>query len=228
MRPTNGRVLWLLALGATVTLLGGQMRAEKSGDLRPPLAVKEKKASWKKLYDGKSLSGWKEAKFGGEGEVYIENGAIIMSQGNDMTGITYAKDDLPKTDYEIEIEAKKVKGNDFFCTTTFPVGKDYCSLVVGGWGGGVVGLSSIDDRDASENETGQNKSFERNQWYKVRIRVGKGRIAAWIDNKEVVNFATKGHRISIRPECDLCKPLGIATWRTQGAVRDVRVRALGN
>ena len=180
-----------------------------------------------KLSDGKSLTGWKEANFGGEGEIYVEDGAIVMSQGNDMTAITYAKGDFPKTDYEVAFDAKKVKGNDFFCTTTFPVGKDHCSLVVGGWGGGVVGLSNIDDKDASENETNSLKNFERNQWYRVRIRVNYDRIAAWIDDKQVVNFATKGHTISIRSECDLCKPFGIATWRTVGAVRDIRVRTLG-
>ena len=31
---------------------------------------------------------------------------------------------------------------------------------------------------------------------------------------------------SIRAECELCKPFGVATWRTTGAVRDIRVRAL--
>jgi hypothetical protein len=27
-------------------------------------------------------------------------------------------------------------------------------------------------------------------------------------------------------ECELCRPLGIATWATKGAVRNLRVRAL--
>jgi hypothetical protein len=46
--------------------------------------------------------------------------------------------------YEIKLEAKKVTGNDFFCGMTFPVGDSFCSFIVGGWGGPVVGLSSID------------------------------------------------------------------------------------
>ena len=54
----------------------------------------------------------------------------------------------------------------------------------------------------------------------------KTHIAAWIDDKQVVDLETKGRKISIRPECDLCKPFGIATWRTMGAVRDIRVRTL--
>jgi len=124
------------------------------------------------------------------------------------------------------VEAKKVKGNDFFGTTTFPVGDKYCSLVVGGWGGTVVGLSSINFRDAVENETTTIREFKHDQWYCIRIRVTKNRIRAWIDDKKVVDLETKDKRLSIRAECDPCRPFGIATWRTTGAVRDVRVRLL--
>ena len=128
--------------------------------------------------------------------------------------------------YEVTLEGKRIKGNDFFCTTTFPVADKYCSLVVGGWGGGVVGLSSINFRDASENETTKYETFKRDQWYRFRIRVTKERIQAWIDKKEAVDCHIKDKKISVRIECDPCRPFGIATWRTTGAVRDVRVRLL--
>ena len=143
-----------------------------------------------------------------------------------MTGVTYARGDFPRLDYEVTLEGKRVAGNDFFCTTTFPVGDTHCSFVVGGWGGTVIGLSSLDERDASQNETGNFRQFKRDRWYRVRIRVTKERIVAWIDDAKVVDTATKGRKITIRPECELCRPFGIATWRTTGAVRDVRVRPL--
>jgi 3-keto-disaccharide hydrolase len=181
---------------------------------------------WKALFDGKTLKGWKSTEFGGEAEVTVEGGAVVMERGNDMTGITYAGKDFPKMDYEVALEGKKLKGNDFFCTTTFPVGDKFCSLVVGGWGGGVVGLSSIDARDASENETTSFQEFKADRWYQVRIRVTKDRIQAWIDKEKVVDVSTKGKKLSIRAECEPCKPFGIATWRTTGAVRDIRVRML--
>jgi hypothetical protein len=128
--------------------------------------------------------------------------------------------------YEIALEGKRLKGNDFFCTTTFPVGDDYCSLVVGGWGGTVVGLSSINSMDASENETSTLQDFAKDRWYKVRIRVMKDRIQAWIGEKKLVDADTADKKISIRIECDACKPFGIATYSTTGAVRDIKVRAL--
>ncbi len=181
---------------------------------------------WRALFDGKTLVGWKATNFGGEGEVLVEDGALVLEQGSNMTGVTYAGKDFPRTNYEVTFEGKKLKGNDFFCTTTFPVGDTHCSLVVGGWAGSVVGLSTVDGQDASENETKSLQEFEQGRWYRVRIRVTEGRIAAWIDAKQVVDLATKGRKISIRPESDLCRPFGFATWVTAGAIRDVRVRSL--
>jgi len=193
-----------------------------------PLAVAadKDKTKGKALFDGKSLSGWKATNFGGEGDVAVKDGVLIMDQGSDMTGITYDRDDFPKMDYEVTLEGKRLKGNDFFCTTTFPVADSHCSLVLGGWGGAVVGLSSIDGKDASENATKSLQKFKQDQWYRVRIRVSKERVEAWLDDQKVVDQATKGKKITIRAECDLCKPFGIATWRTTGAVRDIRVRNL--
>ena len=77
------------------------------------------------------------AEFGGQGEVSIEDGAIIMNFGESLTGVTYTGGDLPKNDYEVRVEAKRVDGIDFFCGLTFPVADSYCSFIVGGWAGSV-------------------------------------------------------------------------------------------
>src|SRR5438874_2246095 len=86
----------------------------------PPVAEKDKDG-WKKLFDGKTMAGWKASDFGGEGKVHVKDGAILMELGDPMTSITYAGKDFPKMDYEATFEAKRVDGDDFFCTTTFPV-----------------------------------------------------------------------------------------------------------
>lgn len=183
-------------------------------------------AAWNPLFDGKTLDGWKVTDFFPAGKVAVEEGLIVMHKGNQMSGVTYARKDFPRRDYEVEVVAKKFAGNDFFCTTTFPVGDAFCSLVVGGWGGRLVGISSINGADASQNETTKEKEFKAGQWYRIRVRVTAKKIQAWIDDERLVDLATEGLRLATRIECAPCEPFGLATYETTGAVREVRVRPL--
>ena len=134
-----------------------------------------------------------------------------------MTGITWTNTP-PRKDYEISLEAMRIEGSDFFCGLTFPFGESACSLIVGGWGGSLVGLSSLDYADAANNETTKFMPFENGRWYKIRLRVKSDRITAWVDNKELVNIETTGRKVSIRLECEPSLPLGVATWSTTAAI----------
>lgn len=194
------------------------------GWLLAPLAIVG--AEWQPLFDGKTLSGWEVTGFAGHGDVEVTDGAIVLNQGI-LTGIHRAKP--PATvDYEIALEARRVTGGDFFCGLTFPVKDSHATLVVGGWGGAVVGISSIDGLDASQNETTQYKKFEGGRWYKVRVAVTSTNLSAWIDEERVANVATTGKKVALRPgEIEMSAPLGIATWSTTGELRDIRWRPLG-
>ena len=173
---------------------------------------------WRPLFDGKTLDGWKISQFGGEGEVYVEDKQLMFDFGSSLTGVTY-KGKAPQSNYEIKLEAKRLDGTDFFCGLTFPVGQSHCSLIVGGWGGALVGLSSIDGFDASENDTTQSMSFKRGQWYRIKVRVEDQRIAVWIDDKQIIDQDIEGRQISIRPEVELSRPLGLCAWETRAAMR---------
>jgi hypothetical protein len=225
-RPWMFAGLTLMALGTVLLWEQDQQRAALA---EPPPATALPAAGdayqWKSLFDGRTLTGWKAPKFGGEGKVYVKDGAIVMDMGAMMTGIAWTGPVI-RDNYELELEGMRLEGSDFFCTTTFPVGKEPCSLVVGGWGGSLVGLSSIDYADASENSTTRNMAFKNDQWYRVRIRVSDAAVEAWIDGKPMVSQPRKDHKFSIRIEVDECQPLGISTWATKGAVRNIRVRAL--
>ena len=192
---------------------------------RPPVEAERPDIEWTPLFDGKSLKGWKITKFGGEGKVSVKMGQLILGVGADMTGVTTTRK-LPKMNYEVRYEAMRVDGSDFFCGLTFPVGKSPCSLIIGGWGGGVCGLSSLDGNDASENETTTYRKFKKGKWYKVRLRVTDKKIEAWLDDKQIVDVKTKNHKISIRIEVELSKPFGFSTWQTTGALRNIRMREL--
>ncbi|NQU52016.1 MAG: DUF1080 domain-containing protein [Bacteroidetes bacterium] len=172
------------------------------------------------LFDGNTLNGWEITQFGTQGPVDVFDGKIVMNYGDGCTGITWEKD-FPKVNYEVNLEARKTSGNDFFCGITFPVNDDFCSLIVGGWGGPVVGLSCIDGEDASENSTHILKRFDKDVWYKIKLQVTSEKITAWIDDEKLVDFAYEGHELYVRPEVELSKPFGICSWITTSELRNI-------
>jgi hypothetical protein len=181
---------------------------------------------WKDLFDGKTLANWKSTSFGGEGEVKVKDGQIVVEPGVDLSGFHWTGEELPKTNYEFSVEATKLEGSDIFCGISFPVGDSQCSFVAGGWGGGLVGLSSIDGMNASENETTKVLAFHENKTYRVRLRVTPSKIEGWINDEQVVNVDTTGKKISIHPMMEVSKPLGLATFMTRSSFKNIRLRKL--
>ena len=181
---------------------------------------------WQPLFDGRTLTGWQVTDFGGHGAVYCEAGLLVVESGDALTGVNWTND-VPKVNYEVALDAMRVKGSDFFCGLTFPVKDGYCSLILGGWGGTMVGLSSVDGEDASENETSQTIRFETGRWYRVRVRVTDTKIQAWLDDKRIVDLTTTKRAIGLRwGEIEYSKPLGLATYQTRGAMREIKLRKL--
>ena len=178
------------------------------------------------LFDGKTLGPWQPSKFFGQGAIAVEDGTIVLGAGKDLTGITWKGSALPTTNYELTLQARRIDGRDFFAGITFPVGDSFCSLILGGWGGSIVGLSSVNGMDASENSTSQSIDFEQNRWYTVRIRVTPPKIEAWLDGRQIVDQALEGNSVGVRIEVEASQPLGIASWRTKSALRDLRLRRL--
>ncbi len=177
------------------------------------------------LFDGQTLGQWKATDFGGQGNVQVKDGAIYLEMGSYATGVTWTGP-VVRMNYEISLDAMRVQGSDFFCGLTFPVGESPCTLILGGWGGSLCGLSSIDHFDASENETTRMMHFENGTWYHVRLRVVPNRIQAWLSDESLVDVDITDHKIDIRLEMDACQPLGIATWVTTGAIKNIHLKKL--
>jgi len=183
---------------------------------------------WKSLFDGKKLGKWEvvdKFDFINHGKVEVKDGRLLVGKGNPGTGIRFTGE-FPKVDYELELEAMRVEGDDFFCAATFHAGKAPLSLIVGGWRGPVVGLSCIDGEPAVENETCVYKEFQKKRWYKIRLRVTEAKVEAWIDKEKVIDFTVGDHKLTIYFEPETMLPLGIATWETTGALRNIRVRKI--
>ena len=182
------------------------------------------------LFNGKSLQDWETVDIGGSGQVDLEGGCMIINMGDSLSGVVYKKAaDLPLTNYEITLQAKRLQGVDFFCALTFPYGdlKRCATLVLGGWGGSVTGISSIDDLDAANNATGSYQRYEDDKWYPVRLRVTPENLSAWVADKQVVDIDTKGRKISMRPgPIETYAPLSLTTFTTTAAIKDVRLKAI--
>ena len=180
------------------------------------------------LFDGKSLDNWERTDFAGKGEIFIDkNGSLVLEMGAELSGLHWKGEALPTSNYEISLQAKRTMGSDFFCGLTFPYKESHATLILGGWGGSLIGISSLDDFDASENETGDAYIFEDNQWYDIRLKVTDSEFTVWIDGKSVIDCEVEGRRVGMRPgEIEMSVPLGICTFATTGVLKNIKLRKI--
>lgn len=192
----------------------------------------EKEAAPKEfvLFDGKSLKDWEMIDIGASGPVEIEDELMIINMGDSVSGAVYKKAaELPMMNYEISLETKRVDGVDFFCGLTFPVGdKNTCAtLLLGGWGGAVTGISSINNLDASENNTSTFQRYQDDKWYKVRLRVTKNHLSVWLGDEQIIDEDTTGKKISVRPgPIESYLPLSLTTFATTAAYRNIKLKVV--
>lgn len=222
-----GRLTFFVFCAAVVGLLPTRGSGEEPQPKIKPAAAPRAEGL---LFNGKDLTGWKvdnQFDFDRHGEVRVVGDAVVMDVGRPATGIVWSGD-VPRNNYELTLEAKRISGDDFFCGLTFPIDKEYCTLILGGWGGGVTGLSNISGFAAVENETTGFVEFKNDQWYRVRLSVTPKKIEAWVDKEKIVDVETEDKRFSLWWEQEPMRPLGIATWNTKAAVRNIRLKVLKN
>ncbi|MBB5032028.1 family 16 glycoside hydrolase [Prosthecobacter vanneervenii] len=195
-----------------------------------PVAAKPEAGREIVLFNGKSLDDWEMVDVGGSGQVELEGGLMLINQGENISGAVYKKAAaLPMINYEITLEAKRMQGVDFFVGLTFPVGdvKHCATLVCGGWGGSVTGISSIDGLDASENNTSSYQRYNDNQWYPIKLRVTAKNLSAWVGDKQVIDEDIEGKKISVRPgPVESYLPLSFTTYNTMAAIRNVKLTTI--
>ena len=220
---TTKHVLFILLIAQFTHCTNSPNRTKEEEEATPENSMQHiDKTS---IFDGKTLDGWKVTQFGTQGPVSISNGNIVLDFGDGCTGITSTRD-VPKMNYEVTLDARRTSGNDFFCGLTFPVNDQFCSLIVGGWGGTVVGLSNIDGKDAANNQTKTSKQFDNKTWYTIKLGVTPEKIEAWIDNEKLIDYIYKDDELSIRREVSLSKPLGICSWKTSAELRNINLKEL--
>lgn len=184
------------------------------------------------LLSPEQLQHWSPAGIPDEGRTSVSIGEVVLEPSGPLTGLRYAnwqKGRMPVSDYAITFDATRVEGDDFFAAVTFPIRNiDTCAtLVIGGWGGGLVGISSIDGQDAAENSTRGEHQFENGKAYRFRLEVRDNELKAWIEDRLVINVSIKGRTLSLRPGyIEKCAPFGLATYSTTGRIRNLCVETL--
>ncbi len=221
---------WILmaAVLSSLSSMAAEQAASAPATTAPATAASVKSGTngvVRSLFDGKTLNGWAITPFAGKGEVRVEKGAIALDQGY-LTGVHWTNA-LPKTNYELSLEARRMQGTDFFCGLTFPIAGTNVSLIVGGWGGGVVGISNIDHNDASGNETTKFMGFTRERWYAIKVRVTPAKLEAWLDKEKIVDVTTEGKTFGLRSgPIEESVPLGICTYETSAEIRNIEIQEL--
>jgi hypothetical protein len=163
-------------------------------------------------------------------------GVLVLGAGQPFSAVKYEgkADLLPREGYEIAWDAMRLEGSDFFSALTFPVGKaeegkpDKCvTLVTGGWGGWVLGVSSIGHQFASENESTRSYEFKTGRWYRFTLQVTPEVIRCLIDGKEQFKVDVRDKALTMHPsEIQRCIPLGFASYESAGAIRNLQIRKL--
>lgn len=177
------------------------------------------------LFHGDSIGPWKIAQqsyFDKHGAVTWEKNILSLPAGSPGTGVV-ADFQVPRNNYEIHFQARRVGGDDFFCGLTFPFDDQQGTLILGGWGGGTVGISNVNNFSAVENATTRSVAFEQDRWYKFRFRVTPAEVELWVDDKSLFVLDTEEVKFSIWWEQKPMAPLGFASWRTSAEFKELRL-----
>ncbi|MBM4039871.1 MAG: DUF1080 domain-containing protein [Planctomycetes bacterium] len=186
-------------------------------------------AEWQALFDGKTLTGWRVLKefagAGPRGGARVEEGRVVLPPGKPFTAIAWAGE-FPVNDYEVRFQAMRAAGESEFGSVVFPIGWASCQLVLGGWGGTVVGVNIVDGRRPHEDATAKRFVFTPGRWYSFRLRVTTVKVEAWIGEEKVVDLTRAGRKLLCENEAVPMRPLAFYSQETTGAVREIQVREL--
>lgn len=212
----------LLTLSLVLTLLTARPSAPPQEEPRKTDAPTD----WIELENTDEQKPWKFLSFGGRDAFEIEGNRLSVEMGYPLAGFVYEGSAFPTSNYHLSLQARKVDGTDFFCCLTLPVNDQHCSLVLGGWGGTVTGISCIDKQDASDNPTTSVRKYETGQWYHVEVLVTTDQLVCKLDGQTIVELPLVGIELSLRTEVEPCKPLGLCSFSTAAEWKNIRYRKL--
>lgn len=181
------------------------------------------------LFTGRALQGWHPIEFYTPSTITVlESNGVVCARGKPLAGMVYTNA-VPTMNYEVSLEAMRVEGSDFFIGLTLPIEKSFFTVIIGGWGGNLCGISSFDYDDASQNPWSESVTFENNRWYTLRVRITPGVLQIFLNDTLYharIEF-DDATRFSLRPgEIEKSKPFGLTTYETKARWRNLRIEPI--
>lgn len=188
---------------------------------------------WQKLFDGKTLNGWRPmAVHGGRGGVWrVEKGALVGNQDADHTGGLLGTE-RKFSDFEIELEFQAdypVDSGLFLRTRDDGMGYQ---ITIDYRDGGYVGslYAPTTGGFLVQYEEWQ-KAYKKSGWNKLRVRI-EGQLAhitAWLNGVKTVDYRDTEERYPREGYIGLQVHGGEGAWGENSRVRfrNIRIRELG-
>ena len=188
---------------------------------------------WQKLFDGKSLNGWRlMAVHGGNGGVWtVEQGALVADQEKDHKGGLLGTE-KKYADYEIELEFKA----DFPVDTGLFLrvrddGMGYQITIDHRQDGFIGSLYAPAEGGFIQQNKNWEKYFKKDAWNKLRARIEgqPAHVTAWLNDVKMTDFKDNRERYPREGYIGLQVHGGEGAWgaTSKARFRNIRIRELG-
>lgn len=154
------------------------------------------------------------------GQWTVQGDAVVQEGMGTNVRLTFG--DESWKDYEYTLEAKKTAGQEgFLILFRVQSEKDFYWVNLGGWG---------NERHALERGlSNQNRwgvvgpqprgRIDADKWYAIRVRCEGPHFQVWLGDDRVIDYTDD-------PQAHLSGKVGIGTWATQAAFRNLKVKSL--
>lgn len=197
-----------------------------------PLAFVVEGQGWQKLFDGKTMNGWRlMAVHGGNGGVWtVENGALVADQEKDHKGGLIGTE-KKYSDYEIELEFKA----DFPVDTGLFLrvrddGMGYQITIDHRKDGFIGSLYAPAEGGFIQQNNDWSKYFKKDAWNKLRARIEgqPAHVTAWLNDVKMTDFQDNRERYPREGYIGLQVHGGEGAWgeTSKARFRNIRIREI--